>query len=884
MDIRGSLLVIFLSLAGSLEISAQILPDEKLVVATVVDVSIDSALLVLSENSKVSITYDPAIIPPKKVSLAVHNIKLGVALDNVFQGTTLAYKIVGNVLVIQSVVKGTAQHFYNISGVIYDSLSLEKLVYANIYTDGVNVYGNVSNENGFYSISIPENQYSLHFSYLGYETKVVRLNLSRDTVINAYLHSEQLLNEIVIRESFLQKSTATEQSVLVPTDLLSNMANIGGEPDIFRMIQMRAGVSSFTDGFGGVQVRGGQSDHTLSLMDGIPVYNTGHMLGLYSIFNPSTIKSTRLIKGGMPARYGGRLGAVLDVVIKDGNKNIVAGDLSISPLLARASLEIPIIKEKSSLMIAGRRTIVDPFLKPLSAYQFDRNNETGFINFYFYDINAKWNIALSKNDNFYVNFYKGEDRYRNEVEGETDISNVSVRSLDQTEYNWGNQLTSFKWTHMFGKRAFLSTRYYLSSFSFQNFEFDRTIFNPGATQALGYNAQLHLSDISDRGANVDIDIFVRDQLKLRLGSELINHVIKPGGSFIGSDNRLLNSDFRLTSSQLLGIVDFPTLDGREWRNYIETEWRFKDRFTANVGLHFASLSANKASYRFAQPRIGLAFRMASNHFFRLGYSQTDQFMHVLSSFGFGLPNDVWIASTDRIKPQRSQDYSAEFEFNFLSGYSINFSAYRKSMSNIYAFREGGIFSIQSTLNWEESLQIGTGQSRGIEFEVEKKLGKIRGFMSYTLSESTRIHDGINRGQRFYANNDRRHQASINVQTVVNENLDLTVGFTYGSGSPLTLPLSVQTIIVNNVVEILPIYGNINNARFPAYHNLNLGMNVHNKYTWARQKFSIGVYNAYNRRNPFYIDIVKDRQNENRFTLESVSLMPFLPYISYGLSF
>ncbi len=881
--IKGLLFLVFL--LPFTTILGQSYPDEQTVSATLVNVSIDSALFVLSNNSQVAISYDPSIIPNKLVTLFVQNIKLGLALDNIFEGTDLKYQILGNQLIIKAFMSNELKKNYNISGIVFDSLSKERLVYANIFTDGAHQYGNISNEYGFYSISIPQDRYTLNFSFLGYTKQQVSFDLQSDTIIDVYLSPEQLMNEIIIRETIQRKSTEAEQSVTVPVDLLINMANIGGEPDVFRMLQMRAGVASFTDGFGGIQVRGGQSDHTLSLMDGVPIYNTGHMLGLFSVFHPTIVKSTRLLKAGVPARYGGRLSAILDVALKDGNKNKVAGEFSVSPLLIRGSLELPINKGKSSLLLAGRRTIIDPFLRPLSKYQFERNNEDGFINFYFFDFNAKFNTELGKNDQLFLSYYQGQDSYLNEVEGDVDISTVQkIRQLDVSDYSWGNRLASVKWNHFFGSKAFLTSKGFVSRFRFQNFEFDRTIINPGAGQTLGFNSQLYQSEIEDRGISIDLDVFFNANWKIRFGGEFIRHTVIPGADFNASDVSLLDENLRLSASVVRDNSIFPELYGQETRAYIENEIRMADRLTLQAGLHVARLQADNSKYTFFEPRLALSYRFGHDHFLRLAFTEMDQFMHVISTFGLGLPNDIWIPSTANITPQRARDWSVSFDFNFKSGYSWSLSAYTKELRNIYGFREGGIFAIQANENWEEQLFSGNGRSRGVEVELEKKLGIIRGFVSYTYSKSTRQFEEINDGIEFYANNDRRHQSAINLQTKINNNLDFSIGYTYNTGSPVTLPIAIQSIVVSNTVEIVPIYGRINNARLPAYHNLSMGLNVHNQYTWARQKFSLGVYNVYNRRNPFYIDLVKDPDNNLRFNLEQVSLMPLLPYISYSISF
>ena len=434
---------------------AQNLPDEQRVTTEFVEIPLDSALLVLSANSGVGISYDSRIIPPnKRVTLSANQLMLGLALDNVLVGTDISYRIVGNQIVLRKEEVIVQVKMATISGYLKDADSGEHLVYANASTIEP-VYGTSSNEFGYYSLTLPVGVYEIQYSYVGYETYTVDINLTQDVIIDAELSTSALLNEVVILGEIPKESKYSEDFAEMPLEMLSSLPSLAGEPDIIRLAQSRAGVSSQVDGFGGLQVRGGSADQNLILLDGVPVYNTGHALGLFSIFNSSAIKSAKLIKGGFPARYGGRLSSVFDIRTKEGNKNEIKGDAAISPLLIRGTVEGPIKQGKSSFLLSARRTIIDPWLRPLSRYQFERNREDGQINFFFYDINAKFNAEIGKKHQVYVSLYGGQDKYANEVTGFLDTDAGEIEELDQTDVEWGNIIGTVRLTSNYNNKTCL---------------------------------------------------------------------------------------------------------------------------------------------------------------------------------------------------------------------------------------------------------------------------------------------------------------------------------------------------------------------------------------------------------------------------------------------
>lgn len=848
-------------------------------------IPLDSALLVLSAASNVNISWNPADLPTdKKVSLVASYLKLGLALDNVFVGTDLKYRIIGNQLVI---VRRTAVEPPTDVATIHGRISDEQgelLVGAVIFSDDY-VYNAVANEYGFYSLSAPTGQkYTLNCSYLGFERRAINFVLSRDTSVDITLRSNNVLNEVVIVSDPLAYQPTIHDNNAMPIHLLNGMVALAGEPDVIRMMQMQAGVSPQADGFGGLQVRGGSVDQNLILLDGVPLYNTGHAFGLFSTFNPSTVKSANLLKGSIPARYGGRLSSVVDVRVKEGNTEKISGDFGISPLMARATLEGPISKGNSSFLLSARRTIVDPWLKPFSRYQFERNDEEGQVDFFFYDLNAKVNFELGDRDQLFFSGYMGRDRFANQVQGSINLNTGDVvEELNNDELSWGNEIATMRWTHQFGASAFGTGHISLSQYDFDNFEYERVRFNPTSlNESLDYSTRLFSSEISDLIAGYDLDVLLNRTFRARLGFNYTDHQIAPGADFSVTADGLLDSSLVITKDDLIAVSDFESIDGTEFRSYVEGEIDMGP-FMLNAGAHYARIGTGEETYTSLQPRLSLRWDVSKDHSFRIGYSEMDQYLHLLRSSGLGLPSDVWLPSTDDLPPEQARQWTASFSSNHQNGWHWSISAYQKEFTSIVGMIPDGSIDINETTAWEGDVPVGEGVSQGIEVQIGKSAGAIKGWATYTYASSDRTFVELNGGESFRASSDRRHTLNLSVLGQLNDNLEFSSSYVYGSSAPVTVPTSLRPVPVNGDIVFLPIYNGINNSDLPTYHRLDIGVNLYNELDWGHQRISFGVYNLYGRRNPFYVDLVQDLDGGPP-RLEQVSIIPFLPYVGIGLSF
>ncbi len=859
------------------------LPDEVEVDITFVDVSIDSALLLLSSESDINISYNNEIIPQDvRRTVDVRKLKLGIILDEILYETGLIYKIVANQLSIIKNPKLIPKPIVTLNGWIAETGSEERIPFASIYTqDGSS--NAQTNEFGYFSMGVPQGVHVLSISSIYHTDKNLTIDLIKDSTVALYLEPLEL-NEVLITDKLPSKSKNVEQFDQVPLEQIGSMGVLAGEPDIFRMVQMRAGVSSGADGLGGLSLRGGNTDQNLILMDGMPVYNTGHALGLFSIFNASAIKDFKIIKSGFPARYGGRLSSVMDVTMKEGNKNEIEGEFAVNPLLVRALLEGPIKKGRSSFVLSGRRTIVDPWLKPLSRYSFELDDQQGFINYKFYDINAKLNVFLGENDEFYFTAYTGQDKFDNDVLGNVtdDRTGSNIEELDVIAWDWGNDILSARWAHYFSNKLSSYVNIGYSRYQFESFNFDRSVIDRSTeNEQLAYAASLYRSDIQDYVINGHIDFFMSSNYYLKAGFNIVQHRLSPGSIFNSTRDNLLDNDERITPEIINSLFDIERISGSERRLFVENELTFSN-LMLNAGLHWSHISTDNNSYGNLEPRLAAKLAVGETSVLKFSYSQMDQYLHLLSSSGFGLPNDIWIPSTDRIRPQTSNEFSISFAKEFSSFGTLTLSIYDRNMDGVRALSQGGFLAIGLGDNWQEELPVGSQDAYGFELELDKRVGYFKGWVNYTFAKATSTFDLINDGQTFASRLDRRHAFKINALYKVNDNLELTCSWQLSSGLPYTSPVSLNPVLVEDQLTFVPIFGKINNIQLPSFHRFDFSVNLYNDYSWGKQKLSVGAYNAYNRLNPFYIDVIRD-SGENSFRPQSVSIVPIFPFVSISIS-
>ncbi len=784
------------------------------------------------------------------------------------------YFLISLLLLVSSQL--TAQSRYTISGYIRDAASGEDLIGASVFLVDDPGKGTVSNLYGFYSLSLPAGEYRLGISYIGYEGKVLEVVLQEDLRQNVTLStSSVMVKEIVVtaeRSDENVQSTAMGRTEL-STEQIKTMPAIFGEVDILKTLQLLPGVQSAGEGNSGFYVRGGGPDQNLILLDEAVVYNTGHLFGFFSVFNSDAIKNTTLIKGGMPAQYGGRLSSVLDIAMKDGNNQEWHGAGGIGLISSRLTLEGPLVKDRSSVMVSGRRTYADLLARP-----FIKNTDFEGNGYYFYDLNAKFNYRFSDKDRVYASGYFGRDVF-NFISPDNDF-NANIP--------WGNRTATVRWNHLFSSQLFSNLSLIYNDYQFEvgsRFEdFQFTLF----------------SGVRDYNAKLDFDFYPGLGHNMKWGANYTFHRFSP---------------YSANASD--GTVEFATdsLNNKfahELALYIQDEFDIGSRIRVNVGLRgtwFQQIGPYNQpiydergipsdtlrygpgekvkDYYGLEPRLNFRYVLNSSASIKAGLAYTNQFIHLVTSSTSTLPTDLWVPSSGVVQPQRGLQYSVGFFQNFLDNdLESSVEIYYKDLRNQIEFGESYVPELGRDV--EEDFVFGRGESYGAEFFLRKNKGKVTGWLGYTLSYTWRYFDDLNQGERFPARFDRRHDLSAVATWEVSSRWTLSSIFVYGTGQATTVPLAFYLIEGNLVNE----YGPRNGYRLAPYHRMDLSATYSPDKRDERPRafdwdLNFSIYNVYNRLNPFFIyyDIDGDvLSGDLEISAKQVSLFPIIPSITWNFRF
>jgi len=767
-----------------------------------------------------------------------------------------------------------AQKKYTISGYIKDSLNGETLIGAAITVQGQSK-GISSNGYGFYSITLDEGDYILVCSFIGYRYKAVSVKLTADTRINFEVLPKIYLSEEVVvsaKKRDANVKNAQMGKFTLPMDQIKSLPAFLGEVDLLKTIQFLPGVRNAGEGSAGIYVRGGGPDQNLILLDDAPVYNTGHLFGFFSIFNADAIKNVTLIKGGMPAQYGGRLSSVLDVSMKEGNNQKLQVDAGIGVIASRLSIQGPIKKNKSSFIISGRRTYIDALTKPFikSTSQFKGSG------YYFYDLNAKVNYAFSDKDRIYLSGYFGRDVF--------DFAN-GKQSL-KINIPWGNTTGTLRWNHIFNNQLFGNTTVVYNDYNFT--------FN---AQQNDFELKL-ASGIRDLSIKQDFDLYPSTGHKLKFGGIYTYHKFTPSVISGKQDSTV----FKPNNAQ----VKF----GHEAALYIQDDWEINEKIKINAGLRY-SLFQQAGPYKIyetdengnrldstvygrgkavktyggLEPRLTMRYALDDETSVKASVTRNLQYIHLVSNAGTTLPTDIWVPSTYKVKPQISWLYAAGLFKNFTDNmYETSVEVYYKQMQNQIEYREG--YTPNGLDDTENSFTFGKGWSYGAEFFINKTKGRLTGWMGYTLSWTWRKFAALNFGDKYPAKYDRRNDMSMVAMYELNKKWKLSAAFVFGTGNAATLPQ--RFYIVGGILT--QEYSRINEYRLPAYHRFDFAATLTPKKNIKRKwksEWVFSVYNAYNRRNPYFIYFDQSGSPFNG-TLEiqakQVSLFPVIPAITWNVKF
>lgn len=769
-----------------------------------------------------------------------------------------------------------AQEKVTVSGFVTDAQNAETLPGATIVIPSLEKSVR-SNSYGFYSITIPTGTYKIRIQYLGYEILEEEKEIKTDLKINFELKSKtQQAKEVQInvkaRKDANVKGTEMGMHQLA-MEQVKKLPVILGEVDVLKALQLLPGVLSAGEGQSGFYVRGGGPDQNLILLDDAVVYNTGHLFGFFSVFNGDAIKNVNLIKGGMPANYGGRLSSVVDVIMKEGNNKKYQVDGGIGLIASRLSIQGPILKNKSSFMISGRRTYIDALTKPFIS----KTSAFRGSGYYFYDLNTKINYILSKKDRLFLSGYFGKDVFN---------FNSSERTF-KVNIPWGNATATMRWNHQFSNKLFMNT-----TAMFNNYQF--------AFNAVQKDIDVRLySGIRDWSIKSDLDYFTPFNHNFKAGAVYTYHTFTPSTVSGKVDSISLNPDqsFRKYAHEMaVYVLDEFDLGkkikinaGLRTSAFLQvgpyTRYTFNANGQKTDSVKYATSDIVK-KYGGLEPRVNLRLAINASTSIKAGIAKTYQYLNLVTNNGSTLPTDIWSPSSFFVQPQRAWQYSAGFFKNFRNNQiETSMEVYYKDMRNLIEFREG--YSPDNLRDVDYDFVFGKGYAYGAEWFINKTKGRWTGWLSYTLSWTWRDFQALNGGERFFSKFDQRHNISLTSTYEYNNKWTFSGVFVFGSGSKVSVPTELFTI--NGA--IYPYIDKLNNFVLPPYHRLDLAATYtpqpSNMHRW-KGSWTFSLYNVYSRQNPYfmYFDIGGNTNSPNGVTLamKQVSIFPVLPSITYNFKF
>lgn len=788
--------------------------------------------------------------------------------------------IIANVLMLLLLVNANAQK-YTISGYVKDASSGEELIGANVIVTDERT-GTTSNAYGFYSLSLPAGKYSVKYSFIGYQEEVREVNLNKNVSLNINLKATAYMaNEIVVSGERTDRNIQDSRMSVnkLPVEEVKTIPAFMGEVDILKTIQLLPGVQSAGDGNSGFYVRGGGPDQNLILLDEAVVYNASHLFGFFSVFNADAIKDVELYKGGMPAQYGGRVSSVLDISMDNGNMRSFHVDGGIGTIATRLAVQGPVKKDTCSFLISARRTYIDilvqPFVKKTSPFK-----GSGY---YFYDLNAKFNYRFSDKDRLFFSAYYGKDIF----------SFKSSESNFMMKIPWGNGMASLRWNHLFNSRFFLNTTAVFSDYQFST---DVGMRNEDGSD--GFRL-IQNSGIRDVNFKQDFTWLPNPKHTVKFGTNYVYHIFTP--NTVTADFGDMAYNFNESNRQF----------AHEASVYIGDDYIINDKVSMYAGFRLNGFfqtgpftrflkddnnmhtvdsivyAANElvCDYYSPEPRFSMKISTGKTSSVKFSYMQNNQFIHLASLSASTLPTDLWVPSSDRVKPQFGRQVAAGYFRNFANNqFEASAEIYYKQLKNLIEYMDGALYGDDLNDNPDNYFIFGDGSSYGLELFLKRRTGRITGWIGYTWSKTQRFFNEIDNGNPFPAKYDRRHDLSLTLTYFINEKWTIGSVFVYATGNTTTLPIA-RYIIDGQIVNE---YGPRNSYRLDPYHRLDISVSYVLKKTerW-KSELNFSVYNVYNRKNPYFIYFFYEGnvdQGNFRTVAKQVSLIPILPAITWNFNF
>ncbi len=752
---------------------------------------------------------------------------------------------------------------YSVSGYVKDSKTGEVLIGATVIVKN-STSGTVANSYGYFSLSLPKGEHNISFMYLGYEPIEKKVKVEKDTRLDVEMNPniQEIQAVVVSREGGNSNVQRAEMSLIkLEMKNIRQIPALMGEVDVIKAIQLLPGVQSTTEGGSGFSVRGGTSDQNLILLDEATVYNASHLMGFFSVFNNDAIKDIKLYKSDMPASFGGRLSSVLDIRMKDGNSKQFAATGGIGSISSRITLEGPVLKDKSSFMLSGRRTYVDVFF-PLF-----NNEDLKGSSLYFYDLNAKLNATLNPNNRLFVSGYFGRDMFGRDING----------------FGFGNRTLTTRWNHIFRHNLFMNTTLISSNYNY--------FLESNTNDA---NAIRWESNMNEINLKVDFNYALGPRYQLRFGASSALLTFMPG-LIKGTSSKSFIQRWEIPKqyalehgAYLLNELDFGKLSvkaglrlsvfqnlGKGVSIVLSDEYRVIDKINHSNGEIYNT-------YINPEPRLGMVYRLSDSSSIKASYSHTTQYVQQASNSQGGNPLDVWFPASPNIKPQQADQWAIGYFRNFLNN-QIEASAefYYKSVRNFVDFKDFANILLNDEL--EAEIRQGSAYSYGMELFTRIGTGKWDGWVSYTYGRTFRKTSGVNMGHTYSATYDKPHNVTIVLSYRVNSRVTLSANWLYSTGQAYTQPTGRYEIDS----QTLPIYSERNAKRYPDYHRLDVAVNIKTKNSLNQRwqsEWNISIYNLYNRHNAWAINFAQDKDNSNTTYAEKTYLFPIIPSVTYNFKF
>ncbi|MFK7809300.1 MAG: TonB-dependent receptor [Saprospiraceae bacterium] len=908
---KRNLLLFFLCFFCVLTISAQTNLTTKIDFVAE-NLSVPSALDKLAKEQKINIAFSKHFFKRSKPVTVDYKYKeLDLVLKGILGSAKVSYKFQNNQLIIYRKKKTAIapNNRTTFSGFVSEASSGERLVGVNVYDRNSQKWA-TTNEYGFYSITLPANTNRLNFSYLGCEPHEVALENSVNKRLDVSLNSASTLAEVIVRPDVDSSGLTSliDDGQLMPPNYVSIAPGIGGEADIINMVTTLPGVQTGADGFGGLYVRGGEAGQNLMLLDGVPIYNPGHLLGVFSVYNTDAIRSARLLKGSFPARYGGRASSVFDVRTKEGNQKKWTAEIGSGLISAKAKVEGPLFNKKGGFLFTARRSH-SPFLLEnvfrtgifqnstanLEGYTGDASFSSNY-NYNFFDINAKLHFPIGKKDKLFFSFYQGQDHYRQDAEllaqlvVDPSYPDELVNSVEQNEtiLKWGNQTSAIRWNRIWGAKLFSNITATYSNYNFQDSRFNTIGLSEFFLTDLRLFSDLR-SRIRDFSLKSDFDYSPNNKHRIRFGSVLTHHELSPFSITQEFDEPLVAGEDIEDIEGLVDSYEEVSVGSIEGALYVEDEFKLTDQLLFNGGFRFSYFTGNENHFFNVEPRLGISYQPFPKWSFTGGLSKMTQYLHQIPSSGLSLPNDIWVPSTEFEKPLISWIYEIGITRKIGKNINLSVEGFYKKMDGILAPNKPSINS-NIVVNPDFSLEgvsSGSGTSKGIEFLFQKE-GKTGGWISYTLSKSDRSFDNpdFNSGETFDFRFDQKHNINIFGYHQFNKKWHFSFNWKNNSAAPEIRLDPLTTAFAALDLDVGEQSFNIRTQeRGRVYHRLDINFNYQTQWGKTKHTFKVGAFNVYNRSNAaFYSVFYTDFSGIPELTKIPVTLMKFTPSLYYSIGF